>query len=148
MKDHLRAIKQNVADSPSDQNAEDRGEKDKVGYLSLAERPVAFPGEPFQEEKCGDEACQIRSAIPTDTDISIEPNQKWIEMMNVEREAHRRHERTGVAQEFKAFGSSGAGRAKNSARPSIRFFTELNRAGFELWMLPRAERLKTGADTP
>ena len=101
MEDHLRTIKQNVAESPPDQNAEDGGEKDKVGYLSLAERPIAFPGEPFQEEKSGDEACQIGGAIPTDTNISVEPDQKWVEVMNVEREPHRRHERTGAAQEFK-----------------------------------------------
>jgi hypothetical protein len=103
MKDHLRTIKQNVAESPPDENAEDGGEKDKVGYLSLEERPIAFPGEPFQEEKSGDKPGQIRSAIPTDTDISIEADQKWVEMMNVEREPHRRHERSWGVQEFKEF---------------------------------------------
>ncbi|HEX6566230.1 MAG TPA: hypothetical protein VF020_18210, partial [Chthoniobacterales bacterium] len=103
MKDHLRPIKQNVTESSPDQNAENGGEKDKVGYLSLAERPVAFPSEQFQEKKSSDEARQIRSAIPTDTDISIETHQKWVEVMNVEREPHRRHEGSGAAQEFKEF---------------------------------------------
>ena len=103
MKDHLRAIKQNVPESSPDQNAEDGGEKDKVGYLSLAERPIAFPGEPFQEKKSGNEPCQIGSAIPTDTNIPVESDQKWVEVMNVEREPHRRHERSGAAQEFKEF---------------------------------------------
>src|ERR1700749_3279916 len=101
MEDHLRTIKQNVAESPHDQNAEDGGEKDKVGYLSLTERPIAFPGEPFQEEKSGDEACQIGGAKHTNTNTSVEPEQKWVEVMNVDREPHRRHERTGAAQEFK-----------------------------------------------
>src|SRR6201986_2497838 len=120
MEDHLRTVKQNVAESSPDQNAEDGGEKDKVGYLGLAERPIAFPGEPFQEEKSGDEACQIRSAIPTDTDISIEPDQKWVEVMNVEREPHRRHERSGAAEEFKEFRSSGVQEFRSSGVQEFR----------------------------
>jgi hypothetical protein len=107
MKDHLRTIKQNVAESAPDENTEDGGEKDEVSDLSLEERPVAFPSEPFQEEESGDKPSQIRGAIPTDANISIEPDQKWIEMMNVEREPHRRHERSGAAEEFKEFRSSG-----------------------------------------
>jgi len=101
MKDHLRTIKQNVADSAPDENTEDGSEKDEVSDLSLEEGPVAFPSEPFQEEESGDKPSQIRGAIPTDANISIEPDQKWIEMMNVEREPHRRHERSGAAEEFK-----------------------------------------------
>jgi hypothetical protein len=96
--------------------------------------PVAFPSEPLQEEKSSDEACQIRSAIPTDTDISIEPDQKWVEVMNVEREPHRRHERSGAAQEFKELvgrGSRGVRHKKISRKDakaqSFKTQAELNR---------------------
>jgi hypothetical protein len=105
MKNHLRTIKKNVPESAPDENAEDGAKKDKVSYLSFRKRPITFPGEPFQEEKRGDKSSQIGRAIPTDANISIESEQKWIEMMNVEREPHRRHERSGPAKEFKEMGS-------------------------------------------
>jgi hypothetical protein len=119
MKDHLRKIKQNLTEAPPNQNTEDGAEKDEVGYLMVAERPIAFPGEPFQEEKSGDKACQIRSAIPTDANIPIESDQKWVEVMNVEREPHRRHERSGAAKEFKELVGQGSRRTLDGIRSKV-----------------------------
>jgi hypothetical protein len=69
--------------------------------LGFRERPIPFSSQPFEEKKSSDKACQIRGAIPADANIAVKPDKKWVEMMNVEREPHRPHERSGTAEEFK-----------------------------------------------
>jgi hypothetical protein len=105
---HGWAIKKDVPDPSTDENAEECCVEDEIADLAFLKRAVSVVGQPFHEVERADESCDVGEAVPSYPHLLIELNEERTEVVNVEGEEHCGERSTGVLaglQEFQEFRS-------------------------------------------